>query len=208
LIIARKEDAEAHGKEWHRSIMQQCNQGVQEKQISRAGAKSIRKEGSPPIFLQEHILPMWKQWNGVSFEAIQGLYEHSIELSRTQMRSLRGGGEKELYGPRRQLTSREIENKMKAARGARRTHPIWKWTRLIEEVLTWRVADLIGQAVEQEMHDGNTITAKSHKPVHEKKKATLLKYMFALKSLIAPLKADDDVIQHLPRTLPVINGET
>jgi hypothetical protein len=73
-----KEDAEAYGREWHRRIMEQWHQGVQEKQISRAEAKFIRKEGAFPIFIKEHHLPMRKQWKGVSFEAIQGLYEHSI----------------------------------------------------------------------------------------------------------------------------------
>jgi hypothetical protein len=51
--------------------MVQWKQGVQEKQISRAEAKFIRKDGSFPIFIRESILPMWKAWKGVSFEGIQ-----------------------------------------------------------------------------------------------------------------------------------------
>jgi hypothetical protein len=187
-----KDDGEAHGCQWHTMIMQQWHQGVQEKQISRAEAKFIRKEGSFPIFIKTHILPMWEQSKGVSFEAIQGLYEMFTELMRTKMRNLRGGTQ-DLYDPRRQLTQKEIENKTKATREARRTHQILKWTRLIEETLTWRTAELIGEEAEKELNGDITLVVKSHEKVREKKKNSLLKYMLALKSLISPLNADDEI---------------
>jgi hypothetical protein len=41
-----REKAEEIGRRWHQSIMEQWRQGVQEKQISRAKAKFIRKEVS------------------------------------------------------------------------------------------------------------------------------------------------------------------
>jgi hypothetical protein len=69
--------------------MRQWNQGVQEKQISRADAKLIRKEGSFPIFIKEQILPMWEAWKGASFEAIQGLYEFSIQMQRAKVKAIR-----------------------------------------------------------------------------------------------------------------------
>jgi hypothetical protein len=64
------DQAEETGKQWYQMIMQQWHQGVQKKQISREGAKRIRKEGSFPIFIKESILPLWKAWKGVSFKAI------------------------------------------------------------------------------------------------------------------------------------------
>jgi hypothetical protein len=169
--------------------MEQWHQGVQEKQISRAEAKFIRKEGSFPIFIKDHILPMWKQWKGVSFEAIQSLYEYSIKLQRTKMRQL-PNGYKDLYGPKRALTKKEIENQMKATKEARRIHQILKC--IISGVLTWRTAELIGEEDEKQMNGESTLLIKSHEEVRKKKKRSLLKCMFALKSLIAPYDADDE----------------
>jgi hypothetical protein len=44
--------------------------------------------------------------------------------------------------------------------------------------------------VEKLMNGGNELHIKSHEQVREKNRLSLLKYMFALKSLIAPLNAD------------------
>jgi hypothetical protein len=81
-----KEEAEETGRRWHRMIMEQWHQGVQEKQTSRAEAKWIRKDGSFPMFIKESILPTWKAWKGVSFQAIQGLCEMSIQMQRSKMK--------------------------------------------------------------------------------------------------------------------------
>jgi hypothetical protein len=70
-----RDQAEEHGRQWLRMIMEQPHQGVQERQISLAEAKLIRKSGSFPIFIKENILPMWKAWKGCSFQAMMGLYE-------------------------------------------------------------------------------------------------------------------------------------
>jgi hypothetical protein len=108
-------------RRWHREIMAQWNQRVQEKQISRTEAKFIRKEGSFPIFIKEQILPMWEAWKDVSFEAIQGIYEMSIQMQRAKIKSLRNI-DRELYGPRKKLEGKQLEQRMKASKEACRTH--------------------------------------------------------------------------------------
>jgi hypothetical protein len=168
-----KEEAEVTGRQWFKMIMPQWQQGVQENQISRAEARFIRKDGSFPIFIKESILPMWKAWKGVSFEAIQGLYEMSIQMQRTKMHQLRNES-KELFGPRTKLDGKQLEAKMKASRAARRSHQILKWTELISKALTWRTADLIAREVEMEMNDGVPIAVRTHEKVAEKKRKGLI----------------------------------
>jgi hypothetical protein len=109
---------------------------------------------------------MWKQWKGVSFEAVQGPYEHSIELQRTKMRQLRNG-DKNLFGPKTVLSKEQIEKRMKATKEARRTRQILKWMRLIQDMLTWRTAESISKEVETEMNGGKPLQIKSHKEESE-----------------------------------------
>jgi hypothetical protein len=116
-----KEDAEITGRRWHHEIVVQWLQGVHERQISGAEEKFIRKDGSLPIFVKESILPMWKAWKGVSFEAIQGLYEMPIQMQRTKMKPLRNN-DQELYGQTKKLEKAQLEQKQKASRMARKTH--------------------------------------------------------------------------------------
>jgi hypothetical protein len=120
-----REDAEETGRRWHREIMAQWQQGVQEKQISREESRRIRKDGAFPIFIKDNILPMWKAWKGVSFGAIQGLYEMSLQMERMKMHQLRNE-DKELYGPRKKLDAKQLEARMKASKAARRIHQILK----------------------------------------------------------------------------------
>jgi hypothetical protein len=141
------------------------------------GEANLRKEGSFPIFIKEEILPMWDARKGASFEAIQGLYEMSIQIQRTKMKALRNV-DKELYGPRQKLAGKQLEARMKASKEARRTHHIMKWTALINDVLLWRSSYLTGQEVEKEINDGNEpAEVYAHKATCEKKKASLAKYM-------------------------------
>jgi hypothetical protein len=186
-----KDEFEESGRRWHREIMVQWNQGVQEKQISRAEAKFIRKEGSFPIFIKEQTLPMWDAWKGASFEAIQGLYEMSLQMQRTKMKSLRSV-DKELYGSRKKLEGKQLEERMKASKEARRTHQIMKWTALINDVLIWRSTELTAMEVEKEINEGREPIIRSHEAVRERKKRRLAKYMKALSLLIAPYDPDDD----------------
>jgi hypothetical protein len=141
--------------------MARWHQGVQEKQISREESRRIRKDGSFPIFIQSSILPMWEAWKGVSFQAIQGLYEMSIWMQRTKMRELRNITE-EPFGPRKKLEGKQLEAKMKASKEARMTHQILKWTELINKDLNWRIADLIAHQVELDMNEGNSIILRNH----------------------------------------------
>jgi hypothetical protein len=79
---------------------------------------------------------------------------------------------------------------MKASKAARRTHQILRWTELIGKALTWRTADLIAREVEMELNEDIPVAIRSHDRVAAKKKEGLLKYMRALKSLIAPYDPD------------------
>jgi hypothetical protein len=79
-----KEEAEVWGRRWFEEIMPEWNRGVQERQISRGEAKFIRKEGSFPKYIKDKILPLWESVKGCSVEAIQGLYEESIQMERAK----------------------------------------------------------------------------------------------------------------------------
>jgi hypothetical protein len=186
----KREEMEETGRRWHRDIIVQWKQGVQEKQISRAEALFIQKDGSFPVFIKESILPMWKAWKGVSFETIQGLYEMSIQMQRMKMKQLRNI-DQEMYGPRKKLEGKQLENKMKASKEARKTHQILKWTGLINDVLTWRISEIVATQVETEMNDGQPVIIRSHEKFREKKRLSLLKYMHSLRSLISPFDPDD-----------------
>jgi hypothetical protein len=159
-----REEAEETGRRWHREIMAQWQQVVQEKQISREESRRIRKDGSFPIFIKDNILPMWKAWKGVSFAAIQGLYEMSIQMERMKMHQLRNE-DKEPYDPRRKLDAKQLEARMKAPKAARKTHQILKWTDLINKVLNWRIAELIAREVEAEMNEGIPVAIRTHDKV-------------------------------------------
>jgi hypothetical protein len=178
-------EAEEWGRRVHQEIIEQWKRGVQERQISRTEAKFIRKEGSFPFFIKENILPLWDAWKGVSFEAIQGLYEQSIELQGTKVKQLRNN-DKELFGPKKLLEGKELENRRKASREARKTHRILKGTGLIQDVLIWRTSDPIAEEVERGMNKGQMYGLPNHEKVREKKKKSLMKYMNALRPLIAP----------------------
>jgi hypothetical protein len=91
---------------------------------------------------------LWDQFNEVSFEAIEGLYERPIELQRQKMRELRRDS-MELFGPKKSLTKQQLEDRMKASREAKKTHQIFKWTRLIIERLTWMIGDLVAAEAER-----------------------------------------------------------
>jgi hypothetical protein len=105
------------------------------------------------------------------------------------MREMRNS-DLEMYGPRRKLEGQQLENRMKASKAARKTHQILKWTDLINVVLNWRVADLLAREVETEMNEGVPIAMRTHDKICDRKKASLIKYMHALKSLIAPFDPD------------------
>jgi hypothetical protein len=185
-----KEEAEETGRQWHRMIMAQWQQGVQEKQISREESRRIRKDGGFPIFINNSIVPMWKAWKGVSFAAIQGLHEMSIQIQRTKMREMKNS-DLEMYGPRRKLDGKQLEDKIKAPKAARKTHQIIKWTNLVGDVLNWRISDLIGREVETQMNEGSPMSFRSRDRCSDKKKESLIKCMNALRSLIAPYDPED-----------------
>jgi hypothetical protein len=149
-----KEEADETGRLWYRELLVQWQQGVQEKQISREESRRIRKDGCFPIFIQNSIIPMWKAWKGVSFQAIQGLYKMSIYMQRTKMREMRNM-DMEMYGPRKKVEGKQLEAKMKASKAARVTHQILEWTDLIGQVLNWLVSDLIARQVEADMNGGS-----------------------------------------------------
>jgi hypothetical protein len=128
---------------------------------------------------------MWKAWKGVSFAAIKGLYEMSIQMQRTKMREMRNC-DLEMYGPRKKLESQQLANKMKASKAARKTHQIMKRTNLICDTLNWRISDLIARDVETQLNEWTPVAVATHDKISEKKKATLIKQMHSLKSLIAP----------------------
>jgi hypothetical protein len=136
---------------------------------------------------------MWKAWKGVSFDAIQGLYEMSIWMQRVKIREMRNISE-EPFGPRRKLEGKQLEAKMKASKAARITHQILKWTDLINQDLNWRVHDIIARKTELELNEGNPVILKHHDRCCEKKKASLIKHMHALRSLIAPF--DPEAEEH------------
>jgi hypothetical protein len=136
---------------------------------------------------------MWKAWKGVLFEAIQGLYEMSLKMQRIKMHELRNDNN-ELYGPRKKLEGKQLEARMKASKAARLTHQVLKWSDLIGKALNWRIADLLGREVEMEMNGGEPIHRPSQDRISEKKKEGLIKYVCALKSLIAPYDPDAQAI--------------
>lgn len=117
-----REEAEETGRRWHKDIMAQWQKGVQEKQISREESRRIRKDGGFPLFVKNSILPMWKAWKGVSFAAIRGLYEMSIQMERMKMRELRNI-DQEMYGPRKKLDGQQLEAKMKNIEGCAEDTP-------------------------------------------------------------------------------------
>jgi hypothetical protein len=164
-----KEEAEETGRRWFQECMGRWRQGVQEKQISREESRRIRKDGGFPIFIQNTILPMWQAWRGVSFDAIQGLYEMSIWMQRVKIREMRNISE-EPFGPRKKLKGKQLEAKMKASKAARLTHQILKWTDLINQNLNWRIHDLITRKTDVELNEGNPVVLRSHDQNCEKKK--------------------------------------
>jgi hypothetical protein len=79
---------------------------------------------------------------------------------------------------------------MKATRAAKKSHQILKWTRMIQDLLCWRLADLDAEEVEAGMRGGDRLGLDTYEAVRAKKKASLLKYMRSLGSLIAPFNQD------------------
>jgi hypothetical protein len=108
------EEAERQGKHWYRDLLEQFESGVVEKHISRNEAKFIRKDGSFPKFIRDNILPLWEHFKGCSFEAIQSLYERSIQMRRSKMHDLRRQDD-EMWGPKKALDKKQIEDRMKAS---------------------------------------------------------------------------------------------
>jgi hypothetical protein len=102
--------------------------------------------------------------------------------------------DQELYGPRKKLEGKQLEEKMKAPRAARRSHEIMKWTALINDALISPQSDLNAQEMEREMNDGEPVIVSTYETVREKKRARLAKYMTDPKSLIAPYDPDDDYL--------------
>jgi hypothetical protein len=113
----------------------------------------------------------------------------SIKMQRIKMRQLRNISD-EMFGPRKKLDGKQLEAKMKASKAARVTHQILKWTDLINKQLNWRVADILARQVETELNGGRPVAIRNHDKCCEKQKACLIKYMHALKSLIAPFDPD------------------
>jgi hypothetical protein len=58
------------------------------------------------------------------------------------MKALRNA-DKQLYAPRKKLEGKQLEEKMKASKAARRSHQIIKWTGYICDVLIWRSTELV-----------------------------------------------------------------
>jgi hypothetical protein len=58
-------------------------------------------------------------------------------------------------------------------------------------VLNWRVSEIIAIDVETQMNEGRPVAVRTHEKIAEKKKASLVKYMHSLRSLIAPIDPDD-----------------
>jgi hypothetical protein len=65
-----------------------------------------------------------------------------------------------------------------------------KWTDLINQDLNWRVADILARQTELPLNEGNPVILRNHDKCCEKKKASLIKHMHCLKSLIAPFDPD------------------
>jgi hypothetical protein len=97
----------------------------------------------------------------------------------------------ELYGPRKKPEGKQLENKMKAQKEARKAHQILKRTGMIQDMLTWLVSETVAAQVEREMNDGGRVIIRRHEKVREKKKS-LSKYIHAPKSTIALYDPDDD----------------
>jgi hypothetical protein len=98
-----KEQVETYGRQWKRELAQEWARDVKEKHISRSEAKYIRKDGSFLKFIKEIISPVWDQFKDAPFEAIQGLYERSIEMQLMKMRELRRD-DREPYRPKKPLS--------------------------------------------------------------------------------------------------------
>jgi hypothetical protein len=69
-----------------------------------------------------------------------------------------------MFAPKTALTPKQIEDRMKATRVAKKSHQIFKWTRLIQDALNWRIGDLSATEVETEMR-GCKLEMASHEAV-------------------------------------------
>jgi hypothetical protein len=78
---------------------------------------------------------------------------------------------------------------MKASQAAKKTHPILKWTRLIQDMLNWRLGDVTSTELEEEM-SGSPIDIARHAAINSMKKESLTKYVVALSKLLAPYDPD------------------
>jgi hypothetical protein len=170
--------AEVFGREWTKLLAEERRKGVQENHISRREAKQIGSYGSFPIFIKEMMLPMWKHSKGVSFEAIDGPYEQSIQMHRFKLRQLKRD-DTELYCPKNVLIKQQLEEQMLARKKPARTFQIVKWTRLISNVLKWRIADLAAAEVELETQ-GRPVRTACHEQIRAKRFKQPEKYMCAL----------------------------
>lgn len=102
----------------------------------------------------------------------------------------------EMWGPKRALDKKQIEDRMKASLVAKKTHQIMKWAQLILDSINRRIADFTASEVEGKLHE-HSIEIRSHQMVREKRQEQLRKYMFALRSPIPPIDPDEDTEEEL-----------
>jgi hypothetical protein len=144
-FFAKKEmsvdEANILGKEFLAKALNDWQNGVKERHITRAESKMIREEGSYVKLIKKDIVPYFSQFENCDFEALEGYFEMANQIMRAKLRAVRKSGGS-LFGSKKVLTKQESDRRKVVAEHAMSLYELLKSTQLCLDALNWRTTDI------------------------------------------------------------------
>jgi hypothetical protein len=168
------EEANQVGRAWREKALDDWNQGVREKHLTRTESKRIAESKMFPQFIKGVINPYWETFQHCEFGAQEGLIEMGLQLQRSKIKTLKNCTDP-LFGPRVAADEAEIQRRKVLAEKA-------KTTQLVMDFLHWRASDLRLAEQEADVYNGEW-------PERDRgaKKRTLKKCIAPLAKVVKPI---------------------
>jgi hypothetical protein len=178
------EEANQAGRIWREKALDDWNQGVRERHVSRAESKRIAESKMFPQFIKGVINPYWETFQHCEFEAQEGLIEMGLQLQRSKIKTLKNCTDP-LFGSRVAADEAEIQRRKVLAEKAKISDELLKSTHLVMDLLHWRASDLRLAEQKAEVYKGEWPERYT-----EAKKRTLKKCRARLAQVVKPIAPD------------------
>jgi hypothetical protein len=140
------EEANQVDRVWRDKALDDWNQGVREKHLTRAESKRVAESKMFPQFIKGAINPYWETFQHCEFEAQGGLMEMGLQLQRSKIRTLKNCTDP-MFGPKVAAGEAELQRKRVLA-APENWRPI-----TITSCIYWIFTSMVSEFIQHRLHN-------------------------------------------------------